>query len=308
MAWYPKAIRKEITRHRTLRLDKGRVCLHVAVSEADSLYGYFNASGRPTSHFYVRKSGVIEQYVDTKYRAPANLEGNSSLISFETEGGTVNADREPWTAAQVQAMAECIAWLNRVEGVPLQLMANSKSTSLGVGWHKQGVNPYRVAGGELWSSARGKICPGQGKINQIPTIIAKAKALVGGVPSDPRPSVPPPTSEEISVADAQDILNYLKACTIQIQKHNDQVLLGEIAKLRTFVESEINSVQTDVQAYAAFGAKHTDQVEATTAADVDSVLRDDFATMAGALAQLATAQAETNRLLGELIAANAPKA
>lgn len=300
MAWYPKAIRKEIKRHRTLRLNKGRVCLHVAVSEGSSLFGYFNQSGNPTSHFYVRRDGTIEQYVDTKYRAPANLEGNSSLISFETQGGVKNANTEPWTAAQVEAMAECLAWLNKVEGVPLQLMPNSKSSSVGIGWHQLGVDPYRVSGGEKWSSAYGKICPGGGKIKQIPAIIARAKALVGKptTPTDTHETIP---EEEISVAAREDILNYLKACTIQIQKHNDQVLALSLAAVEKRLDDKVTAL-------ANWGAKHVDQIEATTAPDVDAVLKDDFATLAGALAQLATAQAETNRLLGELVAASAPKA
>jgi hypothetical protein len=288
VAWYPKAIRKEITRHRTLRVRKGRVCLHVAVSEGSSLFGYFNRKGSPTSHFYVRRDGKIEQYVDTKYRAPANLEGNSSLISFETQGGVKSANTEPWTAAQVLAMAECIAWLNEVEGVPLQLMPNSKSGSLGIGYHKQGVDPYRVDGGEKWSSAYGKICPGQGKINQIPTIIAKAKALTGSPVHPEKPNDTTP-EEEISVANAADIMAYLKACTIQIQKHNDQVLLGEVAKLQAAFQAEIDEVKADVQAYAAFGAKHTDQVEATTAGDVQAVLSDEFGKLNDGLTALAEA-------------------
>jgi hypothetical protein len=289
VAWYPKAIRKEIKRHRTLRVRKGRVCLHVAVSEGSSLFGYFNRSGNPTSHFYVRRDGTIEQYVDTKYRAPANLEGNSSLISFETQGGVKNANSEPWTAAQVNAMAECIAWLNQVDNVPLQLMPNSKSSSLGIGYHKQGVDPYRVSGGEKWSSAYGKICPGQGKIDQIPTIISRARALAG-TPTGDKPVTPAP-EEEISVAAREDILNYLKACTIQIQKHNDQVLLGELAKLRADFQAQIDEIQVDIQRYAAFGAKHTDQVEATTAGDVKAVLEGEFGKLDAGLRALADAVA-----------------
>lgn len=289
MAWYPKAVRKEIKRHRTLRSNKGgRVCLHVAVSEGSSLFGYFNQKGSPTSHFYVRKDGTIEQYVDTKYRAPANLDGNSSLISFESQGGVKNVDSEPWTAAQVEALAECIAWLHKVEGVPLQLMPNSKVTSTGIGYHKLGVDPYRVSGGEKWSSSYGKVCPGAGKIKQIPAIVARAKQLAGGTPPS-KPDVPNTPEEEISVAAREDILAYLKACTIQIQKHNDQVLLGEIAKLKAEFESQIDDVQKDIQAYAAFGAKHTDQVEATTAGDVKAVLSDEFAKLNTGLTALAEA-------------------
>lgn len=303
MAWYPKAIRKEITRHRTLRVRKGRVCLHVAVSEGSSLFGYFNQKGNPTSHFYVRKDGQIEQYVDTKYRAPANLDGNSSLISFESQGGVHNVDSEPWTAAQVTAFAECIAWLHEVEGVPLVQMTNSRPESVGIGYHKLGVDPYRVSGGEKWSSSYGKVCPGAGKIKQIPTIISKAKALTqGSTPDKPTdPTKPTTPEEEISVAAREDILNYLKACTIQIQKHNDQVLAASLTAME-------NRLDDKVTALANWGAKHVDQIEATTAPDVDAVLKDDFGALASALTQLATAQAETNKLLGQLVAASAPKA
>ena len=303
MAWYPKAVRKEIKRHRTLRVRKGRVCLHVAVSEGSSLYGYFNQKGNPTSHFYVRKDGTIEQYVDTKYRAPANLDGNSSLISFESQGGVKNVDTEPWTAAQVQAFAECLAWLHEVEGVPLTLMPNSKPSSVGIGYHKLGVDPYRVSGGEKWSSSYGKVCPGAGKIKQIPTIIAKAVAIAGGKPpaKPDVPSKPTTPPEEIDVAARDDILAYLKACTIQIQKHNDQVLAASIAQLRSDV---LNSQQ----AYANFGAKHTDQMLAPVIPGIDEALKDDFGSLAGALAQLAAAQVETNKLLSQLVAGSAPKA
>lgn len=188
MAWMPGATRKEISKHRTPLTNKRGFCLHVAVSEASSLYGFFSGAA-VCSHFYIRKDGTIEQYVSTAYRAPANLDGNSSLISVETQGGVTKADSEPWTAAQAESLAKIAAWLNKTHGIPLQLMPNSRPEHRGICYHRQGVDPYRVSGGQRWSNAYGKICPGQGKINQIPGIITRAKQIAGG-------DVPPPPPKD----------------------------------------------------------------------------------------------------------------
>ncbi len=180
MAWYPGAIRKTVARHRTPMARHRGICNHVAVSEAASLFNYFNQPGNPTSHFYVRRDGKVEQYVDTQFRAPANLEGNPTLISIETQGGVRDVDHEPWTSAQVATLADIAAWANRVHGIPLVAMADSRPSTTGIGYHRLGVEPWRVDGGELWSSAYGKVCPGAAKIAQIPDIIRRARDDQGG--------------------------------------------------------------------------------------------------------------------------------
>lgn len=196
--WYPGAIRKEIRKFRTpIRTQSRAFILHVAVSEADSLYGYFSGAA-VCSHFYVRKDGTVEQYVDTKYQAPANLYANSTAISVETEGGVRNANVEPWTAAQLESLAKISKWLNETHDIPLQVMKDSRPTTRGIGYHRLGVNPYRVSGGELWSSAYGKICPGLGKINQVDDIVAMSKGIA--IPS--RPVTPPtPTKNYLEYGD-----------------------------------------------------------------------------------------------------------
>lgn len=184
--WYPGAIRKEIRKFRTpIRTQSRAFILHVAVSEADSLYGYFSGAA-VASHFYVRKNGIVEQYVDTRYQAPANLYANSTAISVETQGGVRNANSEPWTDAQLKALAQLSKWLHETHDIPLQVMKDSRPSTRGIGYHRLGVDPYRVSGGELWSSAYGKICPGQGKINQVDDIVAMSKGT-----SVPRPPVQP---------------------------------------------------------------------------------------------------------------------
>lgn len=98
---------------------------HVAVSMADSLHDYFNGpSGGVESHFYIRLTGVVEQYRDTAYEADANYKANSwtsggkryGFISYETEGmgdGT-------WTDAQLAAIKDLILWVDATHGSPLR--------------------------------------------------------------------------------------------------------------------------------------------------------------------------------------------
>lgn len=273
MAWYPKAIRKPITRHDTPMTRYRGACNHVAVSEGSSLYGYFNQAGNPTSHFYVRKTGVVEQYVDTRFQAPAQLQGNHDLISIETQGGVNSVDAEPWTAEQIQTLAEMHAWMHRTHGIKLQLMPNSRSTSFGVGYHKLGVDPFRVDGGELWSKAYGKVCPGAAKIKQIPTIIAKAAALVGTTT----------TEDELSAADVQTINNYTEQVCLQIQKHIDQVLPPALDAAKDEIKTYTAACTTSVKDYV----RQTDN-EAQILASI-ATLAGDVTSLATTLADLKTA-------------------
>jgi hypothetical protein len=162
------------------RRARGRgVCLHVAVSEAASLFPYFSTAS-VDSHFYVTRSGSIEQYVDTDLVAYAQLDGNATLISVETQGGVTSPETEPWTAQQIDALARICGCAHDVDGVPLQLMRDSRATSRGVGYHRLGVDPWRVPDGERWSTVYGKTCPGSAKVAQIPQILTRATQIIGG--------------------------------------------------------------------------------------------------------------------------------
>jgi len=185
MAILPGAIVKIVTRHTTPRVGQRGFCLHIAVSDGASLFNYFNQPGNPTSHFYVRRTGNtngmadFEQYVDTKYRAPANLDGNPTLISLETQGGVGDDLNNPWPQTMVERIAWILAECHKRDGIPLRAMPNSRPESTGVGYHRQGVDPWRVDGGELWSNSYGKVCPGNARIAQIPYIINRAIQIAG---------------------------------------------------------------------------------------------------------------------------------
>lgn len=210
MAIYPGALYRPITadKGRKRLTEHNRVNLHVAVSNGDSLYGYFNKSGIPDSHFYVRKSGVVEQYVDTDWQAFADLNGNDATISIETAGGVVNADSEPWTPEQLESLAQIYAWAVRTHGIAQKLATSSKlgDESKGLSWHRLGIDGnfpslpdiragrLQRGGGMVYSKSRGKICPGGGKIQQIPGIFARAQEILGGVaPTPTPPPAPAPT-------------------------------------------------------------------------------------------------------------------
>lgn len=201
MSRYPGAIWKPIEPQYLSGLRMAaynRVNLHVAVSEAVSLHGFFNAKGRASSHFYVRKDGTVEQYVDTDYRAEADLDGNDATISIETQGGLKNANGEPWTDAQLEALAKLYAWAVTAHDVPKRIAVDSRpgASSHGLSWHRLGVDgafpalPSPLAGreqrggGMRYSHARGKACPGDAKIRQVPTIYARALVLLGEIEED----------------------------------------------------------------------------------------------------------------------------
>jgi hypothetical protein len=156
---------------------------HVAVSEA-AFPSYSPGTG---AHLYTRRNGGIVQQIDTNFKGGHSYQGNRTLLGVETQGGVIDPNNEPWSPEACEANAHIAAWANRTHGIPLHEMANSRSSSTGIGYHRQGVNgnfgPYayggRVSGGEYWSHSFGKICPGDAKIAQIPGIIARAKELVG---------------------------------------------------------------------------------------------------------------------------------
>src|SRR5690242_1025758 len=154
MAWYPSAVRKNIPPGPNDPPIKARVViLHVAATEADSLYNYFNGpSGGVESHFYVKYDGSVEQYRDTSVQADANVMANDFAISIETQGlanGT-------WTDAQLASIKALIAWCHATHGVPLSVPKT---------WDGSGVG-YHILFEAQWDQ-RGASCPGPNRIKQF---------------------------------------------------------------------------------------------------------------------------------------------
>lgn len=201
----PGAERKLIARHNQIpSAGPVRVNLHVAVSESRSLYGFFSTAA-VCSHFYVRKDGGIEQYIDTAYRSKADYEGGRATISVETQGGLYNAQGEPWTQAQLVSLGRIFAWARKTHGIADRLAVDSLPgpSSHGLSWHRLGIDPWRKSGGLRYSLSTGKVCPGNAKIAQIPQVLALSRVTLAsdgstlpGVPTVPDLTTPDPLTED----------------------------------------------------------------------------------------------------------------
>jgi hypothetical protein len=144
----------------------------------------------PTSPY---ADGRILQSRDTRFRSGSNRNGNHRIIAIENE------DRGPafgkwegghgvpaFTSEQVESIARICAWAHDTHGIPLVPCPDSKPTSRGIAYHRQGIDGNwagyafsgLVPGGEVWTFATGKVCPGDRRIKQIPAIIARAKEII----------------------------------------------------------------------------------------------------------------------------------
>lgn len=192
MAIYPGAVRKLVPRTFKRATERNRINLHTAVTNSPSLYDMFSKGGA-CSHFYVREDGTVEQYIDTDRYSAADLEGNDATISIETWDGYTGRSGwqpPPWTPKQMDALVDLCAWIMRTHDIPVRLADDSKPgpSSRGLSWHRLGCDgnfpalPSLLAGrqqrggGMRYSSAFGKVCPGDARIAQIPEIETRIRA------------------------------------------------------------------------------------------------------------------------------------
>lgn len=162
------------------------VCIHTIVGNDPA----------PAAHFSTRGDGHITQSRDTHYRSAANLDGNYRVIAIENDdfgpefGAWGGSDVPAFTSAQCESIAQICAWAHQAHGIPLVLAPDSKPTSRGIAYHRQGIDSAnnfsgfayggRVSGGEHWSASTGKVCPGDRRISQlIHTIIPRARVIAG---------------------------------------------------------------------------------------------------------------------------------
>lgn len=166
------------------------VVIHTMVGSLAGTDGYFRRlTNGVNSHFGTGGYGENWQWVDTSVRSGANGAGNHRAITIENADmgpgfkawNTKNpADVPAFTPQQIETNAQICAWAHREHGVPLVAADTSLPGERGIGYHRLGCDPYRVPGGEKWSSSYGKVCPAPRRIAQIPLIIARAQQIVNG--------------------------------------------------------------------------------------------------------------------------------
>lgn len=195
------------------------VVLHLTASEATSQYSYFsNPANNACSNAHVARGGYIEQYIRGDRLSAADAYGSHRSFSVETQGADAGGR---WTAEQCESIARILAWAHQTYGIPLRLMTSSAASERGVGWHRLGIDgnfpsmPNILAGrmqrggGEKWSSAFGKVCPGDNRIKQIPDIIDRALAIVAGATNQEDDMTPDESNRLKAVESAVDRIEKL---------------------------------------------------------------------------------------------------
>jgi hypothetical protein len=135
-----------------------------------SLFRRFNDPAvQASSHFWISKTGVIEQYVDTDVKAWAEGDGNPNFWSIEFEGMT----GEPLTPEQITAGGRLCAWLHAID--PFPLVVNTDP-------FQSGYTPH-FAGGRSWG---GHTCPLPGpRFDQFADLIEATRQQLGGAAPAP---------------------------------------------------------------------------------------------------------------------------
>lgn len=181
------------------------ICVHTMVGTLPGTDDFFedDGFGGTESHFGTGGDGACIQWQDLAFSADANLDGWHRVISIE------NADMGPgfpawsgsnvprFTEPQADRLEDLIAWLCSKEahadcptgwkchqvGIPPVFVPDSKPGRRGICVHRQGIDGNfpdvpllrgRVSGGERWSSAGGKACPGDRRILQTANEIVPA--------------------------------------------------------------------------------------------------------------------------------------
>lgn len=228
---------KPITNRSDRPLTADLLGLHTIVGGAVGTWNYFDtgAGGRGVySHFLVHgkwssadNDGDLWQCQDTAFRAAANLDGNYRIISVETAD---NAARPiaPWTPAQEATIIRLMVWAHRTHGIPLVLVPDSRPGRRGVCYHAQGCDPFRVAGGELWSSARGKDCPTDARIERIPALLRAARSIVAGTV----PVTTTPITEKRYLVDAADKADFKALVLAALQEERDDIAQATATRTR----------------------------------------------------------------------------
>jgi hypothetical protein len=145
-------------------------------TEAGSEAWFENPQAQASSHFLAPKAGGLRQLVDTDSASWTEMEGNRFWVSVECEG----LGGDSLTPAQIEAVAQLLAWLHTAYAVPLVNTDDPNGSGLG----------FHAMGGAAWGGHLS--CPGDAVLAQRPAILARAAQIVGAAPTPaPKPAPAP---------------------------------------------------------------------------------------------------------------------
>ena len=163
MARYPNAIWKGADPKNystTLIHPKFIVCHVMQGSESGADAWFHNPNAIVSAHFGVSRTGLVEQYVDTKFEAYAEMAYNGLAISVEHEGFS----GQHLTKQQIEADVKLFTWISNAYHIPL-VWRNSPFGRAGVLSHGE----LGVSGGNHPS------CPGEPIIADVKTMLKLMK-------------------------------------------------------------------------------------------------------------------------------------
>ena len=205
--------------------------LHVDAGNADSLYDYFNGpSGGIESHFFVKRTGEIEQYRDTSWQADANLDANDFAVSIETQGYGVGE----WTAEQLDSIKRLLVWLNEVHpAIPLRKCDR---------WDGSGIGYHVMFGAPGHWTPVSKSCPGPDRVRQFNDVIVPWLSA-GAEEVDPMADY---ASQLDAIQKSADLA--VQILTDERKKSRDRVtrVLGRLATIRD--QAKDDATKKDLQA------------------------------------------------------------
>jgi hypothetical protein len=251
---YPRGAWRPLGPQTEPRMDRvDIICVHTMVGFLASTETMFRAGGYSgtESHFGIGGrwgadgraglDGVVWQWQDLDRQADANLDGAHRCVSIETADNAPRAaaDILPWTPKQVASLVDLIAWLCVTFDVPPVLVQDSRPGRRGLAFHRQGVDPWRVSGGERWSSARGKECPGPARIRQFTgEVIPAVRAKVLQVTARPDRSTP-----EDDMPKLDDVIDLGKGQSAVLGEADGKVTVEQAMAIQTAALVEIQRGQ-----------------------------------------------------------------
>jgi len=145
---------------------------HVVVGNGDphDLFEHAPPGNRRFSHLWFAKSGVVKQYQRLSHDSWAQVAGNDSYWSCETEGDP----SEPLTEQQLDALARWHVWSGTADAIA------TAPGQRGIGTHQMG--------GAAWG---GHACPGPIRAGQRAEILRRAAIIRGGPVATPTVDLSP---------------------------------------------------------------------------------------------------------------------
>ena len=178
--WYYGAQARKInTNYSEGGNNPNKVIVHIMAGTLSGTDSWFhNSQAQASAHFGVGRDGTIYQWVAINDTAWHAANANTSAVGIENEG------QSGWTLtkAQIEANAQIFAWVHKQYPNVSLWMNTNPFTGSGLTYHG--------AGGAAWGGHTS--CPGQPIVNQLPLILARAKAIAN-------PPKPPVTATEDAV-------------------------------------------------------------------------------------------------------------